>query len=88
MKKEHASQYTELIKKANPLFIHVKGYVALGCSKEKLGEKRMPTHREIKEFAEKIATLTERNVLGEKEESRVVLLGKDKKSMKIKKKEI
>lgn len=89
MKKEHIGQYASLIKKANPLFVHAKGYVALGYSKEKLGEKRMPTHEEVKNYAKKLLKfLPEYKFLDEKIESRVVLLGKDKERTKIKEEEI
>ena len=91
MKEEHAKQYAELIKKASPLFVHVKGYVALGCSKERLGEEKMPSHKEVREFAQKILKQLKNEkykFLDEKKESFVVLLGKDKSRMRIQKNEI
>jgi len=89
MQEKHAEKYAELIKKASPLFVHVKGYVALGCSKERLGEEKMPSHGEIKDFAKKLLKfLPDYKFLDEKPESFVVLLGKDKSRMKIKKEEI
>ena len=36
----------------------------------------MPRHHEIKEFAEKIAKLSNLKIIDEKQESRVVVLGK------------
>jgi wyosine [tRNA(Phe)-imidazoG37] synthetase (radical SAM superfamily) len=48
----------------------------------------MPYHKEIVEFSKEILKfLPEYKFLDEKKESRVVLLGKDKKDMKIKKSE-
>lgn len=89
MEEEHVKQYIKLIKKANPLFIHVKGYVALGYSKERLGERKMPSHEQIRDYANKLLKfLPEYKFFDEKIESRVVLLGKSRKRMKIKEEEI
>lgn len=84
MKSGHIKQYGNLIRKANPMFIHVKGYVALGYSKKRLGDKKMPYHKEIQDFAKKLLKfLKDYKFLDEKIESRVVLLGKDKRKIKI-----
>ena len=89
MEKEYAKNYAELIEKASPLFIEVKGYRALGFSKQRLGHEKMPHHKEVKEFSEKLLKfLPEYDFLDEKKESFVVLLGKDKSRMKIKESEI
>ena len=87
--------YANLIKKALPDFIEVKAYMAIGFARQRLGYEKMPSHQEVKDFAKKILKeLKNENhkinykFLDEKKESRVVLLGKDKKRMKIKKDEI
>ena len=86
MHKKYAKEYAKLIKKANPMFIHVKAYSSLGYSQKRINYKQMPTHKEIKEFAKELLKyLPEYKFLDEKFESRVVLLGKNKKDMKIKK---
>lgn len=46
--------YSKLIKKANPKFIEIKGYMWVGSSRERLSIKNMPLHSEIKEFAKQI----------------------------------
>jgi tRNA wybutosine-synthesizing protein 1 len=80
--------YAKLIKKANPMFIEVKGFMSVGFARERLGYERMPYHKEIVEFSREVLKfLPEYKILDEKKESRVVLLGKDKKDMKIKKSE-
>ncbi|MFH1586212.1 MAG: 4-demethylwyosine synthase TYW1 [archaeon] len=76
--------YAKLITKANPLFVEIKGYMSVGFARQRLGYDRMPTHKEIVEFAEKIAKETSLKILDEKVESRVVVLGRDKKNLKIK----
>lgn len=80
---EHKN-YARLIKKASPDFVEIKGFMSVGFSRQRLGYERMPYHAEIREFAERIASLTELKVLDEKIESRVVVLGKDKDGLKIK----
>jgi tRNA wybutosine-synthesizing protein 1 len=88
MESEMAEQYAKLIKKAEPMFIEIKGFMSVGFARERLGYDRMPYHKEIVEFSKQILKfLPEYKFLDEKKESRVVLLGKDKKDMKIKKSE-
>jgi tRNA wybutosine-synthesizing protein 1 len=80
--------YAKLIKKANPLFIEVKGFMSVGFARQRLGYERMPYHKEIVEFSKEVLKfLPEYKILDEKKESRVLLLGKSKKDMKIKKSE-
>jgi tRNA wybutosine-synthesizing protein 1 len=80
--------YANLIKKTNPMFIEVKGFMSVGFARERLGYERMPYHKEIVDFSKEVFKfLPEYKILDEKTESRVVLLGKDKKDMKIKKSE-
>ena len=85
--------YTILIKKAYPLFVEVKGYMAVGYARKRLGYEKMPSHSEIKKFAEKLCK--ELNKLGlkyklldEKKESRVVVLGEGEGRLKIREEEI
>ena len=71
-----AEKYAEIIKKAKPDFIEVKGYMHVGHSQKRLKQENMPTHAEIQEFARQIAELTGYHYTDEREESRVVLLVK------------
>jgi tRNA wybutosine-synthesizing protein 1 len=77
-------KFADIIKKAKPNFVEVKAFMSVGYSRQRLGYDRMPLHNEIIEFSKKLAKLTCLKVLDEKKESRVVLLGKSKKGMKIK----
>jgi tRNA wybutosine-synthesizing protein 1 len=94
MKEEHISQYVTLIKKADPMFIHVKGYMSVGWARERMGYDKQPWHYEIKRFVEKL--LTELNngekekykVLGEEDRSCVVVIGKNKRNLKINMKKV
>jgi len=87
--------YVKLIQKAKPMFIEIKGYVAVGYARERLGYDRMPWHKDIVDFSKKILKELKRlnpkskyKILGEHEFSKVVIMGKDKREMKIKEKEI
>lgn len=68
--------YAALIKKANPDFVEVKGFMHIGGAETRLKEDEMPSMEEIREFSGKIAGLTGYKVKDEQELSRVVLLGK------------
>jgi tRNA wybutosine-synthesizing protein 1 len=68
--------YAELFRKANPDFIEVKAYMWVGASQERLEIANMPSHKEVKEFAAKIAEHCEYNIVDEQESSRVVLMTK------------
>lgn len=89
-KDEYFKEYAELIKKAKPDFIEVKSYMAIGFSRQRLGYEKMLSHEEIKSFTKKLTDKLKNNykILNEHKLSRVVLIGKDKKRMKIRKREI
>lgn len=81
--------YAKLIEKANPMFVEIKAFMSVGFARQRLGYDRMPYHSEVVDFAKKVLKfLPEYKFLDEKKESRVVLLGKNKKDMKIKKEEL
>ncbi|MFQ6095487.1 MAG: 4-demethylwyosine synthase TYW1, partial [Candidatus Bathyarchaeia archaeon] len=65
-----------LIEKAQPTFVEPKAYMHVGFSRLRLGFENMPTHREIRDFAVKLAEETGYNVLDEAPESRIVLLSR------------
>jgi tRNA wybutosine-synthesizing protein 1 len=69
-----AKAYSKLIQKASPHFVEVKGYVFVGFSRLRLSYRAMPSHEEIKGFAELIAKETGYELVDEKKDSRVVLL--------------
>ena len=79
MKNEHVEQYADLIRKAEPEFIHVKGYKALGYSRDRLGYDKQPLHEEVREFAEKLEKELEKDnyyIAMEDVRSCVVLIAK------------
>ncbi len=68
--------YAKLIKIAKPMFVELKGYVAVGFSRNRLGISFMPLHSEIKNFAQEVAKHSGYKIIDEKQNSRVVLLMK------------
>ena len=82
---ENEKEFAELIEKADPDFVEVKAYMFVGYSRKRLAIENMPLHAEVKSFAEKINNHLNYSFAGESPESRVVLLSKGKKKLKIKK---
>ncbi|MCI4332787.1 MAG: 4-demethylwyosine synthase TYW1 [Thermoplasmata archaeon] len=68
-------QYAELDLLARPDFVEPKGYVYMGRSRQRLGRSHVPSHDEIRAFAESLAARTGYRRLDESPESKVVLLG-------------
>jgi tRNA wybutosine-synthesizing protein 1 len=87
MNEEHINEYSELIKKAMPDFIHVDGFKSIGAARERMSWKKMPNYNEIREFAKKLVKELPEGykILGEEPRSAVVLISNWKKSdLKIK----
>jgi len=68
--------YTKLIKRAEPDFIEPKAYMHVGFARARLKIESMPSHAEIKAFAEELARGTGYEIVDDSEPSRVVLLKK------------
>ncbi len=79
MNMEKEKQFAELIQKAGPDFVEVKGYVWVGESRKRLKEENMPFHSSVKDFAVKINNHLNYTLLDESPGSRVVLLSSGKK---------
>jgi len=88
MAKEQANDFARLLKKASPMFIEVKGFMSVGYARKRLGYEKMPNWKEVQDYAKLIAKAINYKILDKHEFSRVVLLGKSKKDMKIKGNEI
>ncbi|MBR9675851.1 4-demethylwyosine synthase TYW1 [Candidatus Woesearchaeota archaeon] len=61
---------------ADPDFVEVKAYMFIGTSRQRLQLNNMPSHDEVKEYAEKICKETGYIILDEQRSSRVVLIAK------------
>jgi len=75
--------YARLIERANPTYVEPKAYMHVGFSRLRLGFRNMPTHREIQDFAARLAEEMGYNILDEAPESRVVLLSRLEKPIKL-----
>ena len=80
---KHPELYAELIRKANPTYIEPKAYMHVGFSRLRMEYSNMPTHPEIREFATQMSTEMGYNILDEAPESRVVLLSRLEKPIKL-----
>ena len=68
-------EYAKLDNIGQPDMIEPKGYVFVGSSRMRLHNSNMPSFQEIKEFSDQLGKLTGKEIIKEKEDSRVVLLG-------------
>jgi tRNA wybutosine-synthesizing protein 1 len=84
MSDENISEYVELIKKAEPDFVHIKGFMSVGYARKRLGYDKQPWFSEVKNYAQKILVkLDDFEIGGEDERSCVVMLKKKGIEMKI-----
>lgn len=72
----HPEKYAELINLAEPHFVEAKSYMWVGSSRERLEQKNMPRHEEVKEFAQEFCKHSDYKIIDEQKESRVLLLMK------------
>ncbi len=90
MESENLREYAKLIKKVNPNFVHVKGFMSIGYSRKRLPYEKQPWDYEVKKFAEELVEELKKNgmkgykILGEEKRSCVFIIGKNKKNMRIK----
>lgn len=73
----HHEDYARLDNIADPDFIEAKGYVNVGNSQNNLSIENMPTHQEVMDFSNTLAPMVGREVLSDRRESRVALIGKE-----------
>ena len=66
--------FARLIAKANPTYVEPKAAMAVGFYRRRLTYSDMPTHSEIRAFAEVLARETGYYILDESEPSKIVLL--------------
>lgn len=79
----HSVLYARLIEKANPTYVEPKAYMHVGFSRKRLDFESMPTHKEIRDFAVELAGEASYNILDEAPESRVVLLSRLEKAIRL-----
>ena len=67
--------YAKLDAVAEPIFIEPKGYVFVGDSRTRMTIDNMPSHASVREFSKRLAERLSLEILREREDSRVVLVG-------------
>jgi len=80
---KNPEQYAKLIGKANPTYVEPKAYMHVGFSRLRLTFENMPTHKEIRDFAMKLGRETGYKIIDEAVDSRVVLLSRLEKPLKL-----
>jgi tRNA wybutosine-synthesizing protein 1 len=80
---KNAERYAKLAEKANPTYVEPKGFVYVGMSRMRLSYENMPRHTEIRKFAEELSGLTSYKILDESVPSRVVLLSRLEKPIRL-----
>lgn len=80
--------YARLIERATPTYIEPKAYMHVGFSRQRIGFENAPTHLEIRDFGFYLAKGIGYSVIGESEDSRVVLLSKLQKPIRFQNGEI
>ncbi len=76
-------EYARLDEVASPTFIEPKGYVFVGDSRTRMTIENMPSHSSVTEFSRRIADRLSLEILAEREDSRVTLIGKKGSKLKI-----
>jgi len=87
MSEKNILEFSKLIKKSNPMFIELKGFMSVGFARQRLGYDKMPWHEDVLEFArglKKELKNEKYKILDEHERSCAVVLGRDKKKLRIK----
>ncbi len=77
------SQYAKLDEIAQPLGIEPKAYVFVGYSRNRMTLANMPSHDQVKQFGVQLATQLGYDLCMEKPDSRVVLLTKNGKQVRL-----
>lgn len=81
---ENVPEYCDLIKRAEPDFVHIKGFKAVGYAKERMGYDKQVWHDEVMDYSKKIlAGLDRYRIAAEDERSCVVMLARDGVELKI-----
>jgi tRNA wybutosine-synthesizing protein 1 len=85
MSEKNVSEYCKLIRKAEPDFVHIKGYKSVGYARSRMGYDNQPWFEAVREYAKKIEDELIKDgykIAAEDERSCVVMLAK--KGMKLK----
>jgi tRNA wybutosine-synthesizing protein 1 len=76
-------EYAKLDASADPDFIEPKGYVFVGDSRRRMSIDNMPSHDTITEFSKRLGDRMGMEILKERKDSRVLVLGKKDSQLRI-----
>lgn len=76
-------EYAKLDRIADTTFVEPKGYVFVGDSRTRMKVTNMPSHQSVREFSLRLAEKLSLDFLGERADSRVVLLGDKKTRLRV-----
>lgn len=74
--------FAKIVEIMQPTYIEPKAYMYVGASMMRLSRSNMPTHEEVREFAEKLSKATGYPIRSESRPSRIVLLSKLEKPIR------
>ena len=83
MDDRYIQEYAKIDEKASPLFIEPKGYVFVGYSRKRMNISNMPSHNNVRNFGNVLGKYLGYNLTMEKPDSRVVLLSRDTKTIRL-----
>ena len=76
-------EYSKLDEIARPFLIEPKGYVFVGDSRTRMTWDNMPSHASVREFAERLSERLSLDILAEREDSRVAVIGKNGSKLRV-----
>jgi tRNA wybutosine-synthesizing protein 1 len=80
---KNPERYAALITKALPTYVEPKGAMFVGYARRRINFEDMPTHEDIRSFSLKLAEEVGYNVIDESVESRVLLLSRLEKPIRL-----
>jgi len=77
--------YAKLVLRAEPTYVECKAMMSVGYGlmSGRMGQENMPSFQEVRRFSEDISKLTGMNIIGERSDSRVVLLSRLERPIKL-----
>jgi len=85
MSEENVCEYCDLIRRADPEFVHIKGYKAVGYARDRMGYDKQVWIEEARDYAKKICDgLEGYSIKAEDERSCVVMIARDGAQLEIK----
>jgi len=76
-------EYSKLDEVAVPYLIEPKGYVFVGDSRTRMTWDNMPSHSSVREFSKRLAENLSLEILAEREDSRVTVVGKKGSKLRV-----